>query len=303
LKDHKLTYKRIAAGSAIGITIGLVGFYFAEIGAKGMGLLIFCLFPMTAGFAIGFVVRAAKAAAVSALIALLGSLGLLIALGKEGSLCALMALVFLTMTVGLGVVLGVAVRAIVKPGRAQNITLGAFILITPMMLFAVKQWEIPILDRARVETISSSVWVPGSLEDTWADIQSIDSIHASKPWLMRVGLPVPQRCSLEKGVLGARRTCYFDKGYIEETVTEWNPPHSMVLRIDRTHMPGRHWLGFENASYRLELEGNGTRLTRTTVINSHLYPAWYWRPLERMGVESEHEYILEDIANRARAAR
>jgi len=73
----------------------------------------------------------------------------------------------------------------------------------------------------------------------------------------------------------------------------------MRLQINRTHMPGRHWLGFESAAYQLEPEGNGTRLTRTTVISSHLYPAWYWRPLERWGVESQHKYLLEDVAIRA----
>lgn len=298
-----LTYKRVAAGSLIGATIGVAGFYLAEFGTKGMGLLIFCLFPMAAGVAIGFVARATKAAAVSAVIALLGSLGFLIAMGREGPLCALMALVFLAATLGLGVALGIAVRVLVKPGRPQNTTMGMFILVAPMILIAAKRWEMPKLDRARIETISSSVWVPQSLESTWADIQSIDSIHASKPWLMYVGLPIPQRCTLEKSALGARRTCYFDKGYIEETVTEWNPPRSMGLRIDRTHMPGRHWLGFENAAYQLEPEGNGTRLTRTTIISSHLYPAWYWRPLERMGVQSEHKYILDDVANRARRGK
>ncbi len=75
----------------------------------------------------------------------------------------------------------------------------------------------------------------------------------------------------------------------------------MGLRIDRTHMPGRHWLGFETASYHLEAKASGTQLTRTTVISSHLYPAWYWRPLERLGVESEHKYLLQDVANRTDA--
>jgi hypothetical protein len=157
-----------------------------------------------------------------------------------------------------------------------------------------------MVDHTRVETVSTSVWVADTPEHTWMNIQSIDSIHSAKPWLMHVGLPVPQRCSLEKAGVGARRTCYFDQGYIEETVTEWDPPRSMQLQIDRAHMPGRHWLGFESAAYRLEPEGKGTRLTRTTVISSHLYPAWYWRPLERWGVESEHKYLLEDVADRAR---
>jgi hypothetical protein len=38
-------------------------------------------------------------------------------------------------------------------------------------------------------------------------------------------------------------------------------------------------------------------LTRTTVISSHLQPSWYWRPLERFGVESEHNYILQDVVH------
>ncbi len=60
-------------------------------------------------------------------------------------------------------------------------------------------------------------------------------------------------------------------------------------------MPGRHWLGFENAEYRLQANGHLTLLTRTTTISSHLHPAWYWRRFERLGVESEHDYILQDV--------
>jgi hypothetical protein len=88
-------------------------------------------------------------------------------------------------------------------------------------------------------------------------------------------------------------------GYIEETVTAWNPPYNLGLSIDRTHMPGRHWLGFESAEYKLESMGPVTRLTRTTTVISHLEPVWYWRHFERLGVESEHKYILRDVASRS----
>jgi hypothetical protein len=115
---------------------------------------------------------------------------------------------------------------------------------------------------------------------------------------MYFGLPVSLRCTLERKGVGAKRTRYFENGFIEETVTEWAPPYSMHLTIDRTNMPGRHWLGFENAAYELRQEGSGTRLTRTTTITSHLYPVWYWRYFERLGVSSEHEYLLRDLSNR-----
>ena len=42
-----------------------------------------------------------------------------------------------------------------------------------------------------------------------------------------------------------------------------------------------------------------TRLTRYTTISSRLYPRWYWRPLERWGVTSEHDYVMSNIARQA----
>jgi hypothetical protein len=239
-------------------------------------------------------VKSRKAVGISALISLFGSLLLLIAVGKEGPLCALMAFPLLLVCILVGVLIGAGLRMAIKPRRSGNTITGMFIVAGPLLIFGGKQVERPMLDHARVELISNSVHVADTREHVWTHIQSIDSVRGSKPWLMHVGLPVPQRCTLEKTAEGARRTCYFDKGYIEETVTTWDPPHHMGLRIDRTHMPGRHWLGFEHADYWLQAEGNGTRLTRTTSVSSRLYPAWYWRPLERWGVDSEHRYILED---------
>lgn len=296
------TWRRIIAGSIIGAAIGLAGFFFALHGTQGMGVLIFFAVPATGGFVIGFFTRAAKAAGISACIALLLSLVLLIAMGKEGPLCALMALVLIAVPIAVGAALGVAVRALVSSYRRQNTTVGMFILLAPACLFLVKHIEQPRLERTRTEVVTNSILVPDSVESTWADIQSIDSLHGRKPWLMYAGLPIPQRCTLEGRGIGAHRTCYFDKGYIEETVTEWEPPDKLGMVVDRTHMPGRHWMGFESASYQLQAEGGGTRLTRTTVITSRLYPAWYWRRLERWGVSSEHVYILNDVAGRKPAS-
>ena len=300
MQERRLLYRRIAAGSVIGIAIGLTGFFFAQYGTQGMGALLFFVVPGIGGFAAGYIGRGAKPAGIAALIALIGCVFLLIAFGREGLLCALMALGLIAVPIAVGVVLGIAVRVLIQPGRRQNTTVGMLILVTPGLLWFVKQLEKPMLDRARVETVATSIRVPDTMEHTWAEIQSIDSIHSSKPWLMYVGLPIPERCTMQGQGVGAHRTCYFNKGYIEETVTEWDPPCALGLTINRTHMPGRHWLGFETAAYHLASEAEGTRLTRTTVISSHLYPAWYWRPLERWGVSSEHVYILKDIAARAR---
>jgi hypothetical protein len=301
LANRNLMYRGIAACAMLGIVTGLAGFFYTRFGTRGMGYVMFLLVPVAAGFLIGLLAKDGWAVAASGITAVAAILALLIAAGQEGFLCALMGSPLLVVATAYGAVLGFGVRMMIPQSKGQNsTTMGMLVLAMPVLVFAGKQVEKPLLDRARIDTVTNTIWVSDTIHSTWADIQSIDSIHASRPWLMHVGLPVPQRCTLQGARVGARRICYFDKGYIEETVTEWNPPYSMGLRIDRTHMPGRHWLGFETAAYRLEPEGEGTRLTRTTVISSHLYPAWYWRPLERWGVSSEHKYILEDVANRGR---
>lgn len=156
-----------------------------------------------------------------------------------------------------------------------------------------------MLEHPRTEAIQTAIEINNSLEHVWLDILSLDSVDAVKPMLMYVGLPVPQRCTMQGRGIGAKRTCYFNVGYIEETVTVWNPPYHVGFSIDRTHMPGRHWLGFESAEYFLESKGMITVLTRTTTVTSNLAPAWYWQRFERLGVESEYRYILQAIANRA----
>ena len=293
------TTNRFMAGTLVGIALGLIGFSIGSTNAKGMGFVMFLLIPVIAGVVVGWIIPSRKAMGKSALVSLVGSLFFLVAFGKEGLLCALMAFPLLLVCVGVGAVIGAGLRMAIKPKDDGNITAGMLVVVAPLLIFAGKQAERPLLDQVRIETVTNTVHVADTPENTWFRIASIDSVEGSKPWLMYVGLPVPQRCILEKAAEGARRTCYFDKGYIQETVTSWEPPRHMGLKIDRTHMPGRHWLGFERADYWLQPEGNGTRLTRTTSISSHLYPTWYWRPLERWGVSSEHRYILEDAVIRA----
>jgi hypothetical protein len=300
VSDRNLIYRGIAAGVMIGTSVGLLGFFYARFGTRGMGFVMFLLVPVVAGFLVGLFARGGWTVAVSGIIAVVVTLAVLIAAGQEGFLCAIMVSPVLVFAVAFGATLGFGLQKAIEATQHNSATMGMLVLMMPVLVYTGKQVERPLLDRARVETVATTIWVPDTPESAWADIQNIDSIHGSKPWLMHVGLPVPQRCVLEGRGVGARRTCFFDKGYIEETVTEWDPPRTLGLVINRTHMPGRHWLDFESAAYHLQPESNGTRLTRTTIISSHLYPVWYWRPLERWGVSSEHIYILQDVANRPR---
>ena len=56
---------------------------------------------------------------------------------------------------------------------------------------------------------------------------------------------------------------------------------------------GRKWLGFKEAVYYFDKSGNGQcKMTRITTYTSELTPRLYWEPLEKLGIQQEHEYIF-----------
>jgi hypothetical protein len=263
-----------------------------------MGPVMFLLVPLAAGFGIATAAQGAQQISAAAVVAMLGSLAVLIASKAETPLCAVLAFPFLFAGLIMGVGLAHLSRQVVNLGRGGGAMKSMLFLSVPLLLFAGHRFELSALVHPRHEVVMSSIWIEASPDRVWTDLRSFDSLTVEKPILMYIGLPIPIRCTMQGNGEGSRRICYFDQGYIEETVTEWKPPSRMRLSIDRTNMPGRHWLGFEDAEYDLEQSGAGTILNRKTTIISNLYPAWYWRPLERCGVVSEHDYILRDVALR-----
>lgn len=266
-----------------------------------MGPVLFMLVPFASGFAIGILSQDTRSLIAASILAAMFALVMLIAWGWEGTLCVLMAIPLLFIGLGVGAALGLLFNKLITKFRGgnNNLTLTSVVLLSmPLLILAGHRVEKSTLIHPRRQVIISTIRLAAEPKEVWTDLQSFDSLSAKKPWLMYVGLPIPMRCVMEGSGVGAKRTCYFDHGYIQETVTEWSPPNFMRLSIDRTNMPGRHWLGFEEASYEVRRDGNETVLTRNTTIISNLYPVWYWRPLELWGVTSEHQYIFADLARR-----
>jgi hypothetical protein len=194
---------------------------------------------------------------------------------------------------------GFAVRAGIRrarAGREDAALRGVAVTVLLAALPGAKDLELGRETYVRVEAVETTIRVAAPAEEVWTALEEIDAVHGPKPLLLRMGLPVPTRCEMEGTGIGARRTCYFDVGRIEERVSAWDPPRRMELEIVHWTLPGRHWLGYHSASYELRAAGLGeTHVSRVTTITSNLRPAWYWRPLEHLGVRSEHDYLLRDV--------
>lgn len=287
-------------GVGVGLAYGWLGFFAIRVlEAPRMGGVLFLLLPLVVGATIALVTPRpiAGVSIISGTVALVICLISLVSIRAEGMLCALMAFPLIFGSLLLGVGIGLVCRRFVREVRSMTTNYLVF-LAMPALVLGGEGVQQKVFPQPRVQTIHTSVHLEATPEQVWSNIQSLDSLTGQKPFLMHVGLPIPQKCVLQGQAVGSKRTCYFDQGSIEETILAWDPPRRMQLSIDRTNMPGRHWLEFEGAEYDLRPDANGTLITRTTTIRSNLNPAWYWGRLESWGVQSEHEYLLHDLALR-----
>lgn len=268
-----------------------------------MGTSLFLLVPVAAGLAAGLITRSDRGLALALLFTFIISNLVLILFKVEGYVCVILSAPIVIAGLGLGGCIGQPIRKYVfDRDKAPKTARLMIIVLLPVLLSGANQLERAAYDFVRTETITSTTLLDAPPEQVWNSIKRVDRIDLPRPFLLRIGLPVPVSCALEDERTGAERTCYFDSGYIKETITEWKPPLSLKMNITDAQVPGRDWLGFQSASYELREQDGGTLLIRETTIVSRLLPAWYWRPLERLGVETEHDYLFEYL-RRATARR
>jgi hypothetical protein len=264
-----------------------------------MGWTLFLLVPVATGFATALVARDRNILNASVIIGLLFCTAILLMTGFEGFVCVLMSAPLLIVGLAFGALIGWAVRVNVIDARRSGKTLTLLLLlITPTFLMGANSTEKSLTRQLRTETVADTLIVDAPPEVVWNELKSMENIAATKTFLMKIGLPVPVSCKTEGEGVGGKRTCYFEHGFIEERITEWNYPRSMKFEIVAFDVPGRPWLSFKDAGYDIQRVGNQTKITRQTTIISRLAPAWYWRPLEAHGVHTEHQYLFEGLGKK-----
>ena len=302
--DRGNTAIGVVVGSTTAVVFGLGGFFLVNDATGSMGTVLFILLPLAAGFATGLVTKGFKLAAACLWIGLLICTAVLLISRMEGFVCVLMSSPLLAICLSVGALLGALFRNTVID-RFRNQQLGIFLTlgIIPFFLMGANNAEKESRRTPRAETIADTLITDAPRELVWNQLKTFDHIKGSKGLLMRIGLPVPVSCTMSGEGVGATRTCYFEQGHIAERVTEWNPPSSMKLEITEFDVPGRPWLSFKDASYELATQEGKTVVTRKTTIVSRLSPVWYWRPLEKIGVETEHQYLFEEVKRKIEAAK
>ena len=298
LKDKSFQLSIILTTIFIG-----TGIAFLFFGLVDYSWILFGLLPVVLGVAIGTMkVRkyALWGAVITTIILLIG----IYIPGLSGVICIVMAIGLVVPFIFLGYVIARLVnryRLIKETNRVSILILPLipFLIAAPTEHFLKTNKETII--EVRTEKVFN--YTPQQVYDA---IKSVDTLDADKPFLLKLDLPIPTKCVLEKEEVGALRTCYFKGGRLSNadfgggTITErvTQIERGKILRMDVIDydLIGRKWLGFKEAIYYFEpMATNGCKLTRITTYTSVLTPRFYWEPMEKLGVKQEHDYVFNNL--------
>lgn len=267
--------------------------------------IMFALLPIVLGLAIGALPNP-KWALYGGIAAVVIFLFLLLIGGLSGFICIIMALPLLVPFMFLGAV----IMHLIKRYRAITSTDKLPVLLLPLLIFLVAAPAEKFFktEKKQVVEVKTEQVFNYSAEQVYDAIKSVDTLIADKPFLMKFDLPVPVKCVLTKEEVGGIRTCYFKGGNLSSgdfgggTITEKITAleRGKILKMDVVdyNLIGRKWLGFKEAVYYFDkISEHQCKLTRITTYTSELTPRIYWEPLERIGIEQEHEYVFWNLAN------
>jgi len=286
----------VLLGTAIAAVLQLGGYLLTRGNHNQFGLAMFVAVPFASGFAVAAVVRRPKRILACVVMGGIITLSVLLFTGLEGIVCCAMVLPLAAVGVTAGGVVGYIVRGrwidrLNKPGVATLL----IVLLAPLFMAAADRVERPFCSIEQREEFSTETLIPASPERTWDLVAEMRHLDGPRPFLLRVGLPVPTHCEVSEATVGGRRVCFFDQGEIRQEITAWERPTQMTIRVTENTLPGRAWLTFLDAGYELYPAGEQTKVVRRTAIGTRLYPRWYWRPLERWGVTSEHDFVFSNL--------
>ena len=274
-------------------TLGFTLFHFELV---GLGYTFFIVVPLCIGYSLGIKLDWGISLVIAVMMGLTLFFFLLLTAGFEGLVCVIMLLPIFIPVVLIGILIGYNLRKrSLKTDKKNIIKISLYPLIVLLFSGGIEHFFSNKFENAKVE---STIYLPYEASTVYDFIKSVDTLAGKRSLLMNLGLSVPQKCVLEKEEIGAKRTCYFENGTIEEKVTDIKRGEYIKMKVTNYNLPGFKWLKFDDAIYLFDQKGDSTKLTRITTYQSQLKPRIYWEFWERQAIEAQHEYVLNDLKRR-----
>ena len=209
--------------------------------------------------------------------------------------CILMALPLIIGAIALGVLIKYFITGNRNKDKRRNTIKSSLLPLFFFLGIGLLEKELTGND-TEIISVSTEINLPYSTTEVYDAIKSVDTLIAEKSFLMKLDLPIPNKCILEKEEVGGLRTCYFSGGTITEKITELQKAKVLRMDVIDYNLAGRKWLGFKEAVYYFDKIGKDScKLTRITTYTSALKPRFYWQPLEKIGIRQEHDYVFNNL--------
>lgn len=280
-----------------------IGVAFLFMGLADLSWVLFIALPIALGIALGNM-KVRKYTILGMLIATaIVFIGIYIP-ALSGFICIVMAAALVAPIVFLVYI----IMHLTERYRKIKSTNKLSVLLLPLIPFLIGAPTEHYLkkDKEIIITVTTEKIYNYTPEQVYDAIKSVDTLDAEKPFLMSFDLPVPTKCILDKEEVGGIRTCYFDKGNLSngdfgggtivEKITQLERGKVLKMDVINYNLIGRNWLGFKEAIYYFDKVGeNKCKLTRITTYTSVLTPRFYWGPMEKLGIEQEHDYVFNNL--------
>jgi len=288
--------KQFLATALLTFALCILGFFLFHFNLVGLGYTFFLVVPFCIGYFLGVKLNWSLSLVIGVMIGLAAFFFLLITAQLEGIVCVIILLPIFIPIILLGILLGYNIKnRQLKKNKRDTIMISLYPLLILLFSGTIEHFFSSKYEDARVE---STIHLPYDAGTVYDFIKSVDTLEGKKSILMNLGLPTPQKCELEKEEVGARRTCYFETGKIEEKVTDIKRGEYIKMKVTDYEMLGLKWLKFDDAIYLFAKEDSMTKVTRITTYHSQLKPRIYWEFWEKQAIEAQHEYVLNDLKRR-----
>jgi len=288
--------KEFIVSIVISFTFLSLGFLLLHYELIGYGLSFFVFLPFTLGYVLGkSTIKKISLAGLA--FSLVIFFVLLLTGGLEGMVCILMALPLIIGGIALGALINYLSDK--KKKRDRDRTLIKSSLVPLIIVLAIGFLENKLTkNQKEIISIKTEIILPYSADKVYDAIKSVDTLVAKKTFLMKLDLPIPNKCVLEKEEIGGLRICYFSGGTITERITALEKGKMLRMDVIDYKLTGRKWLGFKEAIYYFgQIGKDSCQLTRITTYTSALTPRFYWQPLEEIGIRQEHDYVFDNLQN------
>ncbi len=236
---------------------------------------------------------------------------LLLGLAIEGMICLIMAAPIALVLAALGAATAGALARVIAP-RSESRMMCLAVAAIPMLC---------VIERGRpapppVYTFSTEVFIAAPPKRVWPRIVDVTTLAPDQNFWSRLNLATFRRAWTEGRGLGATRVCEFNTGLARETVTAWEPPYRLGLRVETTPIPMEEWTFYKHihprhlegyyqvnhASFELTAVEGGTLVRGTTEFQHGLWPADYWAWWCRPVIHSLQRHVLNAVKARTEAA-